>query len=187
MLVCINGDRTFSQLFKRSYSVFGSELWVANFLTFYDRYEAVLFQGSVRFKVKFYIPVFTVAWNLLTKVHTYDSTFPCSLYLFYAYFGCWSVGIQSQTECLFRNSAALSTRTLLEKNVIFSTVAHKLLVKSNEPWAPFVRGNGKIILVIIIIIIVIILIIIQSSGQLRTTRIQNNRNTTNTKDRTNNK
>jgi hypothetical protein len=89
------------------------------------------------------------------------------------------VGIQSQTECLFRNSAALSTRTLLERNVIFSTVARKLMVKSNEPWAPFVRGNIKIILVIIIIIMIIIIIL--SSGQLRTTRIQNNRNKTDTR------
>jgi hypothetical protein len=154
MLLWINGDRTFSQLSKRFYLVFGRELWMANFIIFYDRYEALFFQGSVSFKVTFISQCLRLREIYFCKyIRTYVSTFPCSLYLFSVYFACWCVGIQSQTECLFRNSAAPSTWTLLERNLIFLTVARKLLVKSNEPWAPFVRGNGEIILIIIIIII----------------------------------
>jgi hypothetical protein len=95
MLVWINQARTFSQLSKRSYSVFGRALWMANFITFYDTYEALLFQGSLSFKVNFISQCLLLREIYFRK---YIRTFPCSLYLFDAYFGCWCVGIQSQTK-----------------------------------------------------------------------------------------
>lgn len=52
MLLWANGDRTFSQLSKRSYSDIWARIVNGDSIIFY-KYETLLFQGSMSFKVTF--------------------------------------------------------------------------------------------------------------------------------------